>query len=80
VIDYTRIRQEALDIGFTAYLQSVFVANPYSPGTDLHAHWADGYDLGVMAAREGLVAANDQGGWIDPSHFATPEGIWLFWG
>jgi len=77
-----RIRLSAAEIGFDAYNASCFVANPYEYGTDFYEAWGDGYDLGVHQGRDMITARNDNHGltMIDPSHYATPEGIWLHFG
>lgn len=46
------IRQAGRDIGYDAYMAKAFIPNPYPKDHRSYDHWADGYDLGVLEAKD----------------------------
>ena len=52
-------RLDGMDCGYSATKAKTFIPNPYEPGSSLFNHWADGYDLGVLQARDSIDYDND---------------------
>jgi hypothetical protein len=54
------IRQAGMNIGYDACRAAAFIPNPYPRDHQAHDHWADGYDLGVLQARDEMEIEESQ--------------------